>query len=280
MIVTQKNNITLKYFWKVLQREIFKYARSTKNSRKRNISIHLENQKIHPHPISHITFIITIKYHTYVQVYKHVSDFEIPYTITSTVLFVKSSRQNRIVSTDALISKNSAGRRGRKMIAISRYIYNETESWVKTKVRVGGSSEMVHGTASIGGWGKSNLPSFEMFRNINAGAPHNFIPITVRHWPSIENTQSDGMRVQKKKKKKDEEKEKSIKRWKKTKERNKGEKGSRLLYPSKVSLAHSSGACCREKVNSDVEKQIRSLESGCAGFSLSGEVSWRADVNR
>ena len=170
----------------------------------------------HPHPILHITFIITIKYHAYVQVYKHVLDSEIPYTITSTVLFVKSSRQNRIVSTDALISKNSAGRRGRKMIAISRYIYNEIESWVKTKVRVGGSSEMVHGTASIGGWDKSNLPSFEMFRNISAGAPHNFIPITVRHWPSIENTQSDGMRVQKKKRRRKTKKKKnSIKRWKK-----------------------------------------------------------------
>lgn len=31
--------------------------------------------------------------------------------------------------------------------------------------------------------GKSNLPSFQAFRNINAGAPHNFIPITIHHWP-------------------------------------------------------------------------------------------------
>jgi len=33
---------------------------------------------------------------------------------------------------------------------------------------------------------KSNLPSFQMFRNINAGAPHNFIPIAIHHRLSIE----------------------------------------------------------------------------------------------
>jgi len=90
-----------------------------------------------------------------------------------------------------------------------------------------------------------------MFRNINAGAPHNFIPIAIHHRLSIEiRSQTECSRGTLKKKGEEVEKEKR-------KEKERGRK----TYPSAPLFFHSFSASRREKVNTDVEKQIRTLES-------------------
>lgn len=85
-----------------------------------------------------------------------------------------------------------------------------------------------------------------VFRNINAGAPHNFIPIAIHHRLSIEiRSQTECARGT----------------WRKKREKKRRRKEGRKTYPSAALLFHSFCASRREKVNTDVEKQIRTLES-------------------
>lgn len=96
-----------------------------------------------------------------------------------------------------------------------------------------------------------------VFRNINAGAPHNFIPIAIHHRLSIGIAQSDGMRSR------------HVKKGRRKREREDGRK----TYPSAALLFHSFCASRREKVNTDVEKQIRTLESTRVELSSRRELS-------